>query len=84
MAVGEPESGHGLLVGLALMAVVGLLGAGVGALLGDLTYTPSDAPLDFGRRFSIEVAAWLGLFVGLLVGGIVWLAWRSRHQGRQQ
>lgn len=51
-----------------------LVGGAVGAITADLSYTPSDAPLDFGGRgFDVAVGGGLGLIIGLGVAFITCL-----------
>jgi hypothetical protein len=58
---------------LAWFVGCALLGGAVGAVTAYVTYTPSDAPLDFGRAAYTEIAGVLGLLIGLAVGFVVCL-----------
>jgi hypothetical protein len=54
-----------------------LLGAGVGALIGDVTYKPDPSSLlDFGREFNVVFGAVLGAPIGLLLGALSFVIWR--------
>jgi hypothetical protein len=58
---------------LAWFVGCALVGGAVGAVTADLAYTPSDVPLDFGRRLVVEVFGVLGLLFGVGVAFIVCL-----------
>jgi hypothetical protein len=56
-----------------------LVGGAVGALIGYLTYTPSDAPLAFGRADTVELLGGCGLLLGVLLGFVGFAVWWGRR-----
>jgi hypothetical protein len=56
-----------------------LLGAGVGALVGDLTYKPATIGFDFGRSFQVVGTAIICAVTGLLLGALISYLWRAHR-----
>ena len=60
-----------------------LLGVGVGALVGDITYKPDPYSIDLGRGFNEAFGAVLGGGIGLLVGALAFGIWGAAARTRK-
>jgi len=61
-----------------------LLGTGIGALIGDLTYTPDPTSFDFGRGFNEAFGAVIGGLVGAGVAAVSFLFWREYRKAQRR
>jgi hypothetical protein len=79
--VEAPPSRWWILAWIPLGAVAGAL---VGALIGYATYQPSGSfdSLDLGPGAQAAVGAVFGLPVGMVIGGALFLLWRSARRSR--
>jgi len=80
--VEQPFDGHAPSAWRVIAWIAGgfLLGVGIGAFVGDVTYKPDPySLLDFGRGFNVIFGALVGAPIGLLLGALLFAFWRAHR-----